>query len=385
MSSTRTNTTGDLKPERWASSPEFDRAIKANLVAARAALLDGQYLEVVWFLQYLSMRKGGLRWAASEVAPDFIEEGCREKWLAQLCLDPGAEKDLARVFPRLRQLLADFARTHGEGGAVTEIGRMVNAGLEYCSQARAVVMISGRPRIGKTFAARKWVEGHPGRARYCQVPSSADDLAFFSAIAAALGITIESNAQTKNLRPRIEAALAGGDLMLVLDEAANLFPSHNYRLARPPRISWLMTALINQGASVALLVTPQFFEVQADYVHKSGWAAAQFQGRIARFIALPDRASGEDLLAVARAWLPDGDKRSLQALADVAQISQKHLAAIQDMVELANFYAKENGRENAAWEDIRRAIRTNVLPSDTALLDAVKNAAAIQSADGSRA
>ena len=75
MSSTRTNTTGDLKPERWASSPEFDRAIKANLVAARAALLDGQYLEVVWFLQCLSMRKGGLRWAASEVAPDFIE-GC---------------------------------------------------------------------------------------------------------------------------------------------------------------------------------------------------------------------------------------------------------------------------------------------------------------------
>jgi hypothetical protein len=85
--------------------------------------------------------------------------------------------------------------------------------------------------LGKTFAAKSWIEQHPGRARYCQTPSSADDLAFFTAIARSLGITIESNAKTKNLHPRIEAALQGGDLTLVLDEVANLYPSHNYRLA----------------------------------------------------------------------------------------------------------------------------------------------------------
>ena len=82
---------------------------------------------------------------------------------------------------------------------------------------------------------------------------------------------------------------------MVLDEAANLYQSNNYRLARPSRISWLMTGLINQGASVALLVTPQFFNTQADYVDKSGWAAAQFLGRIEKYVALPDILSLADL------------------------------------------------------------------------------------------
>jgi hypothetical protein len=378
MSSTRTaEAGGPFRQERFASSPVLDRALKANLVAARVSVLESsEQREAIWFLQFLSMHTGGLRWAASEIAPDLIQGDEREKWLASLCLDP--QSNLQSALPKIAQLMADYAKQKSDGIAVTEAGRTVCDALDYCSASRCLVLISGRPRLGKTFAAQSWVNQHPGRARYCQTPSSADDLAFFTAIARALGITVESTAKTKNLRPRIEAALQSGDLTLVLDEAANLYPSHNYRLARPSRIAWLMTGLINQGASVALIVTPQFFESQRDYVNKSGWAAAQFMGRIEKFVALPDTLPIRDLEKVARAWLPTGDSRSIEALADYANLSQKFLAAIEHTTKQAIYLANQAGRDKPEWPDIQRAIKTGVMPSDQALAAALKRAAGPQ-------
>jgi hypothetical protein len=388
MSSTRTTQNSSaFHQERFASSPALDRAFKANLVAARASVLESaEQREAVWFIQHLSLFAGGLRWAAAEIAPDFLRVEDREKWLASLCLDPQSNLELQVALPKIQQLMADYTKPKSEGVAVTEAGRVVCEALDYCNASRCLVLISGRPRLGKTFSAKSWIEQHPGRARYCQTPSSADDLAFFSAIARALGITIESNAKTKNLRPRIEAALQGGDLTLVLDEAANLYPSHNYRLARPSRISWLMTGLINQGASVALLVTPQFFNTQADYVDKSGWAAAQFMGRIEKYVSLPDSLSIADLESVARAWLPHGDKRSIEALADYANLSQKYLAAIEHTVKQALYLAKQDGREKPEWPDIQRAMKSGVMPSDQALAAAIEQATARRKApaNGSR-
>jgi len=387
MSSTRTNSIGAFNQERWASSPALERALKANLVAARASVLESaEHREIVWFLQYLSLHAGGLRWAAAEVAPDVLTDEDREKWVAALCLNPESGCELEVCLPRLKQLQADYIRQKTDGVAVTELGRAVYDALEYCNKSRCLVLISGKPRLGKTYAAQAWVQQHPGRARYCQVPSSADDLAFFTAVARALGITIESNAKTKNLRPRIEAALQSGDVMLVLDEAAYLWPSHNYRLARPSRISWLMTALINHGASVALLVTPQWFNTEADYAHKSGWAAAQWHGRVNRYIQLPDSLSIGDLEKVARAWLPNGNQRAIEALADYANLSQKYLAAIEHTVKHAMFIAGQEGRSKAEWPDIQTAIKTGVMPSDTALTAAIERAAVRRKtpANGSR-
>jgi hypothetical protein len=139
-----------------------------------------------------------------------------------------------------------------------------------------------------------------------------------------------------------------------------------------------MTGLINQGASVALIVTPQFFECQKDYVNKSGWAAAQFMGRIEKFVALPDTLPIRDLEKVARAWLPTGDSRSIEALADYANLSQKFLAAIEHTTKQAIYLANQAGRDKPEWPDIQRAIKTGVMPSDQALAAALKRAAGPQ-------
>lgn len=375
MSSTRTNQDGDFKQERWASSSALDRALKANLVAARCTTLEAaEQREAVWFLQYLSQHPGGLAWAASEVAPNFIASEDRETYLAAICLDPAKNQDLKCIFPEIVRLMADYTRQRREGVAITQIGSAINDALDYCSAQKCLVMISGRPRTGKTFTARHWVEQHPGRARYCEVPSSQDDISFFMALARALGITIESTVKRARLQPRIEAALRTGDLTLILDESANLWPSQNHRPpSRPGRVAWVMQ-MVNSGATIALLVTPNFFASQQDYLEKSRWNDAQFYGRIERYIELPDTMPVAEVEKVARAWLPHGDKRSIEVLADAASLSQKYLAAIEHAVKLATHYAKQAGRERPEWQDIHRALYAGVQPGDKTLVTALKGA-----------
>jgi hypothetical protein len=388
MSGTRTTKDSSVfKQCRFASSPVFDRSLKANLVAARCSILESdEQREAVWFVQCLSMHAGGLRWAASEIAPEFLTGDAREKWLATLCLDPATNSELEIVLPKLRQLMADYIQQRGEDVAVTAIGRLIYDALDYCFASRCLVLISGLPRLGKTWAAKKWVERNPGRARYCEVPASGDELSFYIALARALGVTLESDPKVKKLRPRIENALQQGGRTLVLDEAAALWPSSNYRqVSRPQRVSWVMSQ-INAGSSIALLVTPNFFASQNDYQEKSRWQSAQFYGRIEKYVSLPDTLPISDLEAVARAWLPHGDRRSIETLAHYSNLSQAGLAAIEHAVKQAIYLAKQDGRERPDWADIQIVMKSGVMPGDTSLAAAIASAGAHRKApaNGSR-
>lgn len=61
MSSTRYATGGPLRQNRFASSPEFERGLIANMVAKRCTLLErAADRELLWFLQLLSHQEGGL-------------------------------------------------------------------------------------------------------------------------------------------------------------------------------------------------------------------------------------------------------------------------------------------------------------------------------------
>src|ERR1035438_141503 len=72
MSSTRTAKDDSVfNQSRYASSPEFERGLIANLVAKRCALLTAKAdRELIWFVQYLSHQPGGL----AAVAADLIEQ-----------------------------------------------------------------------------------------------------------------------------------------------------------------------------------------------------------------------------------------------------------------------------------------------------------------------
>jgi hypothetical protein len=209
-----------------------------------------------------------------------------------------------------------------------------------------------------------------------EIPSAGDDISFYLALARSLGLTIESAAKRKYLQPRIEAALAGGDLVLVLDEAANLYPSRDHRIhSRPPRISWVLE-MVNRGVPIACLVTPNFFTSQKTFNERTGYDDRQFWGRVGRFVELPNTMPIADLEKVARAWLPHGDRRTIEVLADAANLSGTYLAAIEHAVKLATHYAKQAGRDLAEWPDIHRAISDGVMPGDTTLAAALRGKAA---------
>jgi len=58
---------------RYASSPEFERGLIANLVAKRCAILDDKAdCELVWFVQYLSHQDGGLAAVATELLKKYL-------------------------------------------------------------------------------------------------------------------------------------------------------------------------------------------------------------------------------------------------------------------------------------------------------------------------
>lgn len=70
MSSTRKAETGSpFRQERYASSAQLERGLMANLVAARCETLDcAEDRELIYFLQLLSHREGGLKKLAADLA-----------------------------------------------------------------------------------------------------------------------------------------------------------------------------------------------------------------------------------------------------------------------------------------------------------------------------
>jgi len=177
--------------------------------------------------------------------------------------------------------------------------------------------------------------------------------------------------EAQELRARISDVMQTGHLMLVIDEAHYLFPQTDVRRALPNRVNWMLTELVNFGVAVALISTPQFTASQRVIEKTTHWASEQLIGRIARYTRLPDRLDQEDLEAVARFHLPEGDKKSIAALVAYAQASRKYLAGIEHATKAARYEAQLQGRKKVTFDDIKRAIATSVMPSDAALQEAL--------------
>jgi streptogramin lyase len=119
------------------------------------------------------------------------------------------------------------------------------------------------------------------------------------------------------------------------------------------------------------VTTPQFFKAQKLIETKTRWTSEQFIGRIGHYQKLPNSLSEKDLFAVAKASLPEGDSASIEMLVRYAQASAKYLAAIETATRRARFLAARDGRAEVARQDVKRAIAESVIPSDSALAEAL--------------
>jgi len=474
---------------RYASSPEFERGLIANLVARRCEVLgDKAERELIWFIQYLSHRPGGVAAMAAEIiarfgnrlgTPTMMKSGCEiyqaeevrkireelppmlrrrfplrgespddirrvcggpplpgmvyelrklyeeeagyaaaearereetaghpssypaaallalcreaattgfddkndtdnlETELCNLCLDPGwnLTSGCPWYFAGLVNVLGEYRRqwiAENSGAFVTTLGRKVCETLDYTLYGRRLALLEGNARLGKSFAARAWCLQHPGLARFVEVPPGNDDTSFFRALARGLGLGNFLKYKTIDIRERVESVLLTGDLLLVLDEAHRLWPERNFRYAYPSRITWLM-ALANAGVPICMITTPQFIQAQK-VAEKAGWNSAQLTGRIGHYEQLPSKLSESDIIAVAKAILPEASEDVLLALADYASESSRYLAAVETIATRARYIARMNGRDECLAADVRTAMKESVIPSDTMLVRTLDHA-----------
>lgn len=298
--------------------------------------------------------------------------------LEELALNPRVKLDREQLWylPDLEETLSDYLELWVKRGAApvtTQIGRQIEETLEYALDGRCLVVIEGLARTGKTFAVENWCRAHPGEVRYVQTPSSNDDLSFFRAICASLGLACGSAYKTTELREKIVETVSGGDLMLVFDEGHYLFPQRNLRKAVPHRINWILTQLVNMGVPVALVTTPQFTKSQETLVKHGGWSSEQLIGRIMHYERLPEELSEEDMLAVAGALLPDAAGDCLRMLVAYARTSEKYLAGIESLARRALYVAAKAGRQKPSLVDVSTALKQGVVPSDNAMLAALSD------------
>jgi hypothetical protein len=343
-----------LNQERYASS--YDRGLLGNLVSKRYARLESPVeKQLIWFIQWLS-------WQPRSPLPLDLRQ-VAESW----CLDPRAALSESQL-SQLIEARQEFIRSASANKVQTTIGKRISKALEYTRSANVLTLIDGPSRIGKSFAARSWCEQSAGAARYVEVASSTDETAFLHRIAKALGVSSNLNSKAMELRARVEDVLQTGGIMLVLDEAHYLWPQGRLKTCTAPhRVNWINTALANFGVPVALITTPQFYTVQRNVERLTGWNSDQFIGRVGHVERLPERLEQSDLMAVAAALIPGITETAAKKLALYAEISRKHLASIDEIAKRAKWIARESGRDLAGAEDVNRAIKEGVIPSDSAL------------------
>jgi hypothetical protein len=410
-----------FRQDAFASSPDFERGLLGNLVAARCQrLTDREEIALLWWLQRVSWREGGLIAMATDLAAkyrkqisafrsspgemdgemvaaaelDETDAGSLSEFLARAAVDPAAPSlrdnravinggliefvGLWEALLATRQAEIDAARI---AIVETDILARVFEALDFTRESRSFVLIEGREGLGKSESARNWCERHPGQAIYVSLQSGTDEMTLFRCIAQAVGTACAVMRKAGEIKANVEKALQPGQLTLVLDEAHFLWPqSARAERSAPKRVDWLRTALIDRHVPVALISTPQYFANQCDRFSRGGWNATQIGRRLAHTERLPEKLSFADMQAVIKLHFPQIPKAQASDIAILATGSLGFVGAIAHLRKRLDFLVSRKGaRSEAAILDRLIAELATAAGIDLAALkaEAVKKPASV--------
>ena len=405
MSSTRHAPTGaPISHERYMSSPEFAelRGIPGTAVAAKADLYtDARKRSLLFFLQSLSLKRGGLRRIARTLLATFpgLREEELEHLFVELCINPKVIVGFSEEAPLTKkccqpspQKLCDVLRQFQEqyeakakaNFVMTSIGREVFETLDHALAMGKMVVIEGNSGIGKTTAVEAWCAVHQGDARIVSLSGISHKTGFFQKLASAIGLAA-SNRKATDMQVKVEEFFRRARLMLVIDEAHYLWPQHQRSHSSPELVDWVNTALVNQQAPVALICTDQFAKLKARVEKRTGWTSEQLEHRVKRYKKLPREPTKQDLEAVAARLLamrwnsreqewnlagPAPPADFINMIVGYALTGKMSLPAVADSIQEARYQARKNGRSHIAAEDIQKALLEYQIPSDGALQQA---------------
>src|SRR5216684_3634105 len=398
MSSTRHAPQGSaISYERYMSSPEFAemRGIPGTAVAAKAQLYaDIRKRSLLFFLQALSIKEGGLRFVARALLkrlPSFREEALTE-FLVELCINPKVEssneRDSASGFDRVFDTLCDFQdryeATVKSDFVLTTIGKEIFETLDHALEIGKMVVIEGESGSGKTTAVEAWCAAHRGQVRFVSLSGITHKTGFFQKLATAIGLAASKRKAT-DMQVKVEEFFRKTQLMLVIDEAHYLWPQHERSHSNPELVDWVNTALVNQKVPVALICTDQFAKLKARVEKRTGWTSEQLEHRVKRYKKLSSTPTKADLEAVAAKLLamrwngreqkwnaagPSAPRDFVKMVVGYALTCKMRLPAVANTVEEARHQARRHGRSQILATDIRSALFDYQIPSDEALQQA---------------
>jgi len=224
MSSTRhAPADAPISYERYMSSPEFAelRGIPGTAVAAKADLYgDGGERSLLFFLQSLSLKRGGLHQVAHNLAKTFFDCGEEQlnRLLVELCINPkvivgsSAEASPTKIRCRpspkglcdvLFQFQDQYEAKAKADFVMTSIGREVFDTLDHALAIGSMVVLEGNSGIGKTTAVEAWCAAHQGEARLVSLSGISHKTGFFQKIATAIGLAA-SNRKATDMQVKAE-------------------------------------------------------------------------------------------------------------------------------------------------------------------------------------
>lgn len=404
MSSTRHATdSGPIRQERYASNDAYRTGLGGLLVAKRCGMLsaDPELTELIWFIQWRSLTDhflvGGNTGSVESLADalltdmhwqppvaesvwvedqetgkmDLVEQrvdhqSARSTMVAELAaglrtlaLNPVAPPEsLPGLGSQWRSVLkacrSHFRSEIQRGLAPTIVAKRIAESLRFARETHKPVLITGRSRLGKSAAAKAFCAASGGMARYVLTPEDSDMDSFYRAVAKSLGVADSHSRKASEVRDLIERMLMSSGLMLVLDEAHNLF-SGLRRIARlPQRVLWLRR-LIDANVPVALLALPEFEARVKRYIEQLDWDAAQITDLICRREELPEALDGSDFELLIERLAPALTSKAKSMLAGAAA-GQRGAQYIVDTLAVAGHAAGKFGRTVATDEEIAEAI-----------------------------
>jgi hypothetical protein len=402
MSSTRRAPAGaPIAYEKYMSSPEFAelRGIPGTAVAAKADLYgDNRTRSLLFFLQSLSCKRGGLRQIARDLASTFPCPSEEEvtRLLVELCINPkvivGFSEETSLREKRCQPSSKGFCDVLGQfqdryeakakaNFVMTSIGREIFDTLDHALASGNMVVLEGNSGIGKTTAVEAWCDAHRGEARLISLSGISHKTGFFQKLATAIGLAA-SNRKATDLQVKVEEFFCRTRLMLVIDEAHYLWPQHQRSHSSPELVDWVNTALVNQHVPVALVCTDQFAKLKARVEKRTGWTSEQLEHRVKRYKKLSLEPTKQDLEAVAtglleRAWNEKDQEwnRSqrpvptdfVDMVVGYALTCKMRLPAVADTIQEARYQARLNRRGHLTAIDIHKALLEYRIPSDRGL------------------
>ncbi len=395
-----------ISHERYMSSPEFAamRGIPGTAVAAKAQLYSSaRKRSLLFFLQSLSLKDGGLRQIAGtlkfpgqneeEIASFLVELCINPKFVIQFAAESSVKKSSLPLCTEISEAVHKYQDAYEarvkEEFVQTTIGKEIFETLDHGLGIGKMVVIEGESGSGKTTAVEAWCAAHQGEVRCVSLSGITHKTGFFQKLATAIGLAASKRKAT-DMQVKVEDFFRKTRLMLVIDEAHYLFPQHQRSHSSPELVDWVNTALVNQRVPVALICTDQFAKLKARVEKRTGWTSEQLEHRVKRYTKLPSSPTKEDLEAVAtrllaarwnaseRRWNVAGPApcaNFIQLVVGYALTCKMSLPAVSDAIEEARYQAQRNGRTQLAAADLRNAVMDFRIPSDAALQRVFENPA----------